>query len=25
MRCGQSVVKDIDGQEYGPDTKLSDW
>ncbi|MER9413910.1 DUF1737 domain-containing protein [Mesorhizobium sp. M0589] len=25
MRCGQAVVKDIDGQEYGPDTKLSDW
>ena len=25
MRCGQAVVKDIEGQEYGPDTKLSDW
>jgi len=25
MRCGQAVVKDVDGQEYGPDTKLSDW
>ncbi|MER8481624.1 MAG: DUF1737 domain-containing protein [Mesorhizobium sp.] len=25
MRCGQAVVKDIEGQEYGPSTKLSDW
>lgn len=25
MRCGQAVVKDVEGQEYGPDTKLSDW
>jgi len=25
MRCGQAVVKDVDGEEYGPDTKLSDW
>ena len=25
MCCGQAVVKDVEGQEYGPDTKLSDW
>ncbi|RWQ52126.1 DUF1737 domain-containing protein [Mesorhizobium sp.] len=25
MRCGQAVVKDVEGQEYGPGTKLSDW
>ena len=25
MQCGQAVFKDVDGQEYGPDTKLSDW
>ncbi|AZN97042.1 DUF1737 domain-containing protein [Mesorhizobium sp. M9A.F.Ca.ET.002.03.1.2] len=25
MRCGQAVVKDVEGQEYRPDTKLSDW
>ncbi|MBZ9737203.1 MULTISPECIES: DUF1737 domain-containing protein [unclassified Mesorhizobium] len=25
MRCGQAVVKDVEGQDYGPDTKLSDW
>ncbi|UCI08253.1 DUF1737 domain-containing protein [Mesorhizobium sp. B1-1-8] len=25
MRCGQAIVKDIEGQEYTPDTKLSDW
>ncbi|MDX8462789.1 DUF1737 domain-containing protein [Mesorhizobium humile] len=25
MRCGQSLVKDVEGQEYRADTKLSDW
>jgi len=25
MRCGQAVVKDVEGHEYTPDTKLSDW
>jgi hypothetical protein len=25
MRCGQAVVKDVEGQDYTPDTKLSDW
>ncbi|MGX8011153.1 DUF1737 domain-containing protein [Mesorhizobium sp. ORM8.1] len=25
MRCGQAVVKDVEGQEYSVDTKLSDW
>ncbi|RWF27387.1 DUF1737 domain-containing protein [Mesorhizobium sp.] len=25
MRCGQGVVKDVEGQEYTADTKLSDW
>jgi hypothetical protein len=25
MRCGQAVVKDVEGQEYTPDTRLSDW
>ncbi|QIA21071.1 DUF1737 domain-containing protein [Mesorhizobium sp. AA22] len=25
MRCGQAVVKDVEGQEYRPNTKLSDW
>ncbi|TIS51609.1 MAG: DUF1737 domain-containing protein, partial [Mesorhizobium sp.] len=25
MRCGQAVVKDVEGQEYTPDTKLGDW
>ncbi|TIV07811.1 MAG: DUF1737 domain-containing protein [Mesorhizobium sp.] len=25
MRCGQAVVKDVEGQEYTADTKLSDW
>ena len=25
MRCGQAVVKDVDGVEYTPDTKLSDY
>jgi hypothetical protein len=24
MRCGQAVVKDIDGKEYAPDMKLSE-
>lgn len=25
MRCGQSVVKDVDGMEYQPDMKLGDY
>jgi hypothetical protein len=26
MRCGQAVVKDVEGQDYEPgETKLSDW
>jgi hypothetical protein len=25
MRCGQAVVKDVDGQEYRPDIKLGDY
>ena len=25
MRCGQAVVKDIDGAEYTPDMKLGDY
>lgn len=26
MRCGQAVVKDVEGQDYMPgETKLSDW
>lgn len=25
MRCGQAVVKDVEGAEYTPDTKLSDY
>ena len=26
MRCGQAVVKDVEGQDYKPgETKLSDW
>jgi len=25
MRCGQAVVKDVDGVEYTPDIKLSDY
>jgi hypothetical protein len=25
MRCGQAVVKDIDGIEYKPEIKLSDY
>ncbi|MER2537282.1 MAG: DUF1737 domain-containing protein [Rhizobiaceae bacterium] len=25
MRCGQSVVKDVDGQDYRPEMKLSDY
>ena len=25
MRCGQAVVKDVDGAEYTPEIKLSDY
>ena len=25
MRCGQAVVKDVDGHEYDPKIKLSDY
>lgn len=25
MRCGQSVVKDVDGIDYQPDMKLSEY
>ena len=25
MRCGQAVVKDVDGVDYDPDIKLSDY
>lgn len=25
MRCGQAVVKDVDGAEYDPGIKLSDY
>lgn len=25
MRCGQAVVKEVDGVEYDPGIKLSDW
>ena len=25
MRCGQAVVKDVDGVDYKPDIKLSDY
>ena len=25
MRCGQAVVKDVDGVDYVPDIKLSDY
>lgn len=25
LRCGQAVVKDVDGQEYQPDMKLGDY
>ena len=25
MRCGQTVVKDVDGVDYVPDIKLSDY
>jgi len=24
MRCGQAVVKDVDGKEYSPDMKLGE-
>ena len=24
MRCGQAVVKDVDGKEYSPEMKLSE-
>jgi hypothetical protein len=25
MRCGQAVVKDVEGQDYEPGIKLGDW
>jgi hypothetical protein len=25
MKCGQAVVKDVEGKEYEPSTKLSDY
>jgi hypothetical protein len=25
MRCGQAIVKDVDGVEYNPDMKLGDY
>ncbi len=25
MRCGQAVMKEIDGHIYGSDTRLEDW
>lgn len=25
MRCGQAVVKDVEGKEYDPEMKLGEW